>query len=404
MKKEDITYGSIVPLIGGESLAIQNVLNDKHPEWVISYRAFEENDSHYMNHIRNQGYEGDYVFLDEDTSYAPKQVDVVNTVCPCAGLSSLSTTSSAESATNDWLYHTSEYILEKVKPKVFWGENAPRLAMSTGVPVVAKLKEIAKKHGYTFSIYKTKSLVQGFSQVRDRTFYFYWKDEAVPLFDFIHRPHQKIEDLLNGVEHTKDDPMNQVINKDTPSEFCLYEYILKEIHGGISHAEFVEQLPKSTNAFLYIEEHDSYEKLIPWLKERGHERWANTVGRMNDKLKVGKGVMRRTITWPKDYIGAFVGHLPLFLTHPTEDRYLTVRECMEIMYLPNDFQLLNTKKWNHICQNVPIKTAEDMMNQVVKYLQGELDKIDTTYVLQDNKRKLWEAEKNHVTASLEDFT
>jgi site-specific DNA-cytosine methylase len=404
MKKEDITYGSIVPLIGGESLAIQNVLNDKHPEWVMSYRAFEENDSHYMNYIRNQGYEGDYVFLDEDKNYSPKQVDVVNTVCPCAGLSSLSTTSSASSATNDWLYHTSEYILEKVKPKVFWGENAPRLAMSTGAPVVAKLKEIAKKHGYTFSIYKTKSLVQGFSQVRDRTFYFYWKDNSVPLFDFIHRPHQKIEDLLNGVEHTPDDPMNQVLNKDIPSEFCLYEYILKEIHGGISHAEFVEQLPNSSNAFLYIENHSSYEKLMPWLKERGHDRWHATIGRMNEKLKTGKGVMRRTITWPKDYIGAFVGHLPLQLTHPTEDRYLTIRECMEIMYLPHDFQLLNEKKWNHICQNVPIKTAEDMMNQVVKHLQGKLDTVNTSYILQDNKRKLWEAETEHETASLEDFT
>ena len=158
--KSDITYGSIVPLIGGESLAIQNVLGDKHPEWVISYRAFEENDSHYIDYIRKQGYEGDYVFLDEEPNYKAEQVDVVNTVCPCAGLSSLSTTSSASSATNDWMYHTSEYVLENIKPKVFWGENAPRLAMSTGIPVVNRLKEIAKKYNYTFSIYKTKSLVQ----------------------------------------------------------------------------------------------------------------------------------------------------------------------------------------------------------------------------------------------------
>ena len=118
----------------------------------------------------------------------------------------------------------------------------------------------------------------------------------------------------------------------------------------------------------------------------------------------GGNVMRKTTEIPQDYIGAFVGHLPLFLTHPTEDRYLTLRECMEIMYLPHDFQLLNEKKWNHICQNVPIKTAEDMMNQVVKYLEGKLDTINTSYILQDNKRRLWEAETKNATASLEDFT
>jgi len=403
--KSEITYGSIVPLIGGESLGIQNVLDGKHPEWVMSYRAFEANDAHYMNHIRNQGYEGDYVFLDETHGYKAKQVDVVNTVCPCAGLSSLSPTSNAKSATNDWMYHTAEHVLENIKPKVFWGENAPRLAMSTGAPVVDKLKEIAKKFNYTFSIYKTKSLVQGFSQVRDRTFYFFWKDDSVPLFDYIHRPNQKIEDLLNAVVNDPEDPMSEVLNKDIPSDFCLYNYILNEIHGGISHAEFVDKhLEKSSNAFHYIENNDSYDKLIPWLQEKGEDRWAATIGRMNEKIKNGKGVMRRTVTWPKDYIGAFVGHLPQWLTHPTEDRYLTVRECMEIMYLPKDFQLLNTKQWNHICQNVPVKTAEDMMGQIVKYLQGDLDKVNTTYILQDNKRQRWEAEQECETASLEDFT
>ena len=39
-----ITYGSIVPLIGGESLGIQESLNGQQPEWVLSYKDFEAND------------------------------------------------------------------------------------------------------------------------------------------------------------------------------------------------------------------------------------------------------------------------------------------------------------------------------------------------------------------------
>ena len=64
-------------------------------------------------------------------------------------------------------------------------------------------------------------------------------------------------------------------------------------------------------------------------------------------------------------------------------------------------QCNSSSEW---CQNVPVKTAEDMMGQIVKYLQGDLDKVNTTYILQDNKRQRWEAEQECETASLEDFT
>ena len=389
-----ISYGSIVPLIGGESLGIQESLGGKQPEWVLSYKDFEANDAHYVNYLRDKGWQGDYVFLDEDKKYKAKKVDVVNTVCPCAGLSTLSAGSSGTNPVNNWMYETAEYVLGTISPKVFWGENAPRLAQKTGIPVVKKLRKIADKHGYTLSIFKTKSVVQGFSQIRDRTFYFFWKGEKAPLFDYIQRPNQKIEDLIASVPRNPKDPMNVLLNKDKPTDFPLYKYILEEIHGGITHKEFIDQLDKSINAFEYIEKHDSFDNLLPWLKERDHKRCYGMVDRMNNKIKSGLNVMRRTTTFPKDYIGAFVGHLPKLLTHPIEDRYLTVREAMEIMYLPRDMKLLNTSQYNHICQNVPLKSARDMMDQVKKYFDNQLDLIETPYLLQDNKRRLYEYEKS----------
>jgi site-specific DNA-cytosine methylase len=108
--------------------------------------------------------------------------------------------------------------------------------------------------------------------------------------------------------------------------------------------------------------------------------------RRYEKLKTGMNIMRKGTTIPKDYIGAFVGHLPTQLTHPDEDRYLTIRECMEIMKLPRDFELLGgLKNLNHICQNVPVTTAQDMAENIKLYLDGKLDYINTDFHIQDNK-------------------
>ena len=116
---------------------------------------------------------------------------------------------------------------------------------------------------------------------------------------------------------------------------------------------------------------------------------------MYSKLAQGNNIMRRCVTIPKNIIGAFVGHLPFELTHPDLDRYLTIRECLTIMGLPDDFTLQGGRKnLNHICQNVPVTTAEHPAAMVKKYLEGQLDLIDTDFLVQDNKKKTYEYEKS----------
>jgi hypothetical protein len=74
------------------------------------------------------------------------------------------------------------------------------------------------------------------------------------------------------------------------------------------------------------------------------------------------------------------------LTHPDEDRFITYREAMSIMGLPEDFELVDasTKVANHICQNVPVQTATDMATEVLATLRGERIMVDTDYILQYN--------------------
>tara|TARA_Y100001938_G_scaffold140222_1_gene208119 strand:+ start:1080 stop:2267 length:1188 start_codon:yes stop_codon:yes gene_type:complete len=383
-------WASIVPLIGGETIAMENVFKTK-PEYFLTFDGFQANEEHLRNY-----YDYKIPYLNLSNGENPNEgVDVVNTVCPCAGLSSLSPQAASNSPMNDWMIKSAEYVLKEVRPKVFWGENAPRLASKMGEPVVKKLRKIGEENGYVFSIFKTKSLLHGLSQVRDRTFYFFWKGDRVPLFEYINKKPSTIADDIRAIKRDPNDPMDILTNDKIPSEEPYYRYILEELEGGITHAEFAAKLTKSTGLQDYIEERTNYKVVAKWMREKGYDTVAKKCDRQYHKLKAGGNIMRKGIEIPKDKIGAFVGHMPTNLTHPDEDRFLTVREALSIMKLPNDFELLNPKRsLNHICQNVPVTTAEHPAEMVKKYLEGRLDLIDTDFMVQDNKKKTYEYEKS----------
>jgi site-specific DNA-cytosine methylase len=176
-------------------------------------------------------------------------------------------------------------------------------------------------------------------------------------------------------------------NNKKPTDNPFYKYVLEEIEGGITHQEFAAKIEKTTNPLDYIEAHNiKYRDVAQWMEERGYEREAAKCKRMHDKLASGGNIMRKNTEIPKDYIGAFVGHMPTSIAHPDHDRYLTVREALAIMKMPENFQLQGgVKNLNHICQNVPVTTATDMANQIKKYLDGHLDAVETKFLVQDNK-------------------
>ena len=389
-------YASIVPLIGGETIAMQNVFGSR-PEYILSYEDFKANDNHLVEYYNR---EVPYYLIQGDSLPQVESVDVINTVCPCAGLSSLSVTSSSDAAANDWMRTSARHVLGHLRPKVFWGENAPRLASKMGEPVVRDLRKIGRENGYTFSIFKTKSILHGLSQVRDRTFYFFWKGEKVPQFEYIKREYETIEDTIRSVKRDPSDPMNVLTSDRAPSQDPYYRYVLEEMENGISHSAFQDKLEKSYDVKHYIEDNGvTYDKVSKWMSSHGYEKQASRCMDMYHKLKSGGNIMRRGVNIPKGYIGAFVGAYPMTLTHPDEDRYLTLRECLSIMKLPKDFILQGgLKNINHICQNVPVTTAQDMAEHVLRYVDGRLDNqlIETDYLVQDNKSQTLSYEKESV--------
>lgn len=378
------SYASCVPLIGGETLAMENVFGSR-PKYIMSYEAFVANDSQLMEHYNHSM---PYNLLDNFTGHL-REVDVVNTVCPCAGLSSLSPSASTDNKANDWMIESAKYVLSHVKPKCFWGENAPRLASKMGEPIVKKLRAIAKENGYVMSLYKTKSKLHGLSQTRDRSFYFFWKGDRIPHMSFYERPYEKIEDTILNAFVSDDDPMNELTNKAKPSDNPFYKYVLEELEGGITHKEFQQKIDKTINPLDYLENRGiKYDEVSEWMAANGYDKQAERCLQIHKKLESGGNIMRKTTEIPKDYIGAFVGHMPTCLTHPVEDRYLTIRECLAIMKMPSDFQLQGGRKnLNMICQNVPVTTAEDMAQNIHDWLDGKLDTREAAFAVFDNKTK-----------------
>ena len=174
---KQINWVSFVPLIGGSSIGCQKATGVK-PIATLSYSAFDKNDRHlraYWDEVTHLNRD-----KEEDVKYfrslcAGKEIDFVTTICPCAGLSRLNVSKSRGSGAkqNHWIKETARVALEEIKPKVFWGENAPELFMKDGKDLVNQLRELGKEHGYSFSMVKTNTELHGVPQRRIRTFYFF---------------------------------------------------------------------------------------------------------------------------------------------------------------------------------------------------------------------------------------
>jgi hypothetical protein len=102
-----------------------------------------------------------------------------------------------------------------------------------------------------------------------------------------------------------------------------------------------------------------------------------------NKYSQGKGVWDDSPHFYTDVVNAIITKNMKTAVHPTEDRYLNNRELMLLMGLPNDFQLVS-KNWSVYTQNVPTFTARDWTNEVVKFVNGELELSEGRYIVQDN--------------------
>jgi site-specific DNA-cytosine methylase len=194
----------------------------------------------------------------------------------------------------------------------------------------------------------------------------------------------------------------QVNNKAKPTDDPLYQFVLEEIEGGMSHTDYVKKTEKTHNPFDAIEKAGiKYNAVAKWMDSKGYERQAAKSRRIHEKLESGGNIMRKGVEIGKNYIGAFVGHNPTSLVHPDIDRFINTREALDIMKMPKDFELQGgIKNLNMICQNVPVTTAMDMAENVKAFLGSSIETIEAEYILQDNKTQTYNVERAPHTLEL----
>jgi len=421
MEKENVKWASIIPLIGGHSVGSYMATENK-PEFMVSYPGFLSNDQH----IRNYWPDVPYLLVNPETNqfYSVEEidemfkesnhkkpdndkikdidfsgVDFVNSTCPCAGLSMMNASSKAGSSgargsdakQNEWMYKSTHFILENIRPRVLFGENAPGLYTKTGIGVVENLKKIAEQYNYSFSVYKTNTIYHGIPQKRERTFYFLWDSENAPILSEYRREHVTLDQYLKTVPATA--PQQDIFPSFSSVKNNPFVMFLKEKEGE-NWREVALQYKTATN-WLVSNKH--LDNMLDWLEtdyligeekyDKVREKTAKYLRHVKEKVGMGMGWWDGTPHFFGETINAVIGRTILTTVHPTEERGLNMREIMHLMGLPHDFEITNVNHYNHIAQNVPTCTARDMTYEVMKFLKGDLVSSEQKFIKQTNSQK-----------------
>ena len=395
-------YGCAVPLIGGLGVAGKQVTG-QDPDFIISYAPFGENEQNAKSYFPNTPH---YLLDAPDRGGfkldAHRDVDFVSALCPCAGLSLLSNGSKEHRASmNYWMIETARFATEELRPKVFWGENASALYTASGTEVREQLKSLAEKNGYGFSLYHTNTMFHGIPQNRKRSFYFFWRDSTAPVFEYYRKPRKNLTDYLAEVQLGQSDHSQADI--DAAAERLLTNphmmFLQEKHHGkGIDHMrEFlVKNDMNGTTTASYLVDSGQLEECRDWLKAKGYEKHLKDTERIIRKLSQRKGFWDGSFPiYRGDLTFATLISRTFAAIHPVEDRCLTTRECMHLMGLPPDFELV-TRQHNHICQNVPVCTGSDMTREVIKFLEGKATISNANFLMQSNLNQRIERQESNL--------
>jgi len=390
---ENIKYAGIVPLIGGMMFGAEKATGKK-PDFILSYPAFAGNDSMLMDYWKDVPYH----VIDPDTNtlldYKPNKVDFVSALCPCAGLSQLNNGKNrgANATQNDWMYKTAEYVLESMQPKVFWGENAPGLYSNIGLPVVEKLRDIGTKNGYSMSLVKTTTMLHGIPQNRVRSFYFFWKSEKAPIMNWYSVEKPTLESYVEKVD-SYISPEDKLVKTLELQSDPLYIWLKQEFGDWRSYMR--EKKGSMMDVMINSGRAEDY---IAWVKEH-YPNHTKKAEHAFYKRSNGMGFWDSSPFLPTDYTGAFTG-ARMNAIHPTEDRTYTNRELMHFMGLPNDMIVPSNEHMGRVFQNVPSSTSADWTREVVKFINGELELSEFSFIKQDNITQRIEVPKIQKSVSL----
>lgn len=400
MEKKDITWGTIIPLIGGFSLGAEEAIG-KPPEFVGSYTGFWSNDQHYMNYQnKTLGRNVPYINFTEDTEFKQK-VNIIVGVPPCAALSSLNsgrsaTVKGAGCAKNEWMYMVIKDGIARCDADVIIIENAPALYTKKGSPVADQIRSIAQHNNRSVTLYRTSTHLHGIPQKRPRTFAVVWKNNVAPFVNYYCRDIVTWKEYLSDI---KPDDLQQdmIINPKLVNE-PYYNFIKNKTQ---LDPRDVLKRDNFTTCFNWVSDKGYLDEALEWFEKTDNELGAKFASHAKRKLADGMGIWDGSTHVFGDTINSVIGRNMFDSIHPTEERSLTVREAFTLMGFPKNFELLGGRKnINHIAQNVTTCSGRDIVLEAIKFLCGELELSHSDFVKQDNVKQRIDYESNSEQLSL----
>lgn len=299
---------------------------------------------------------------------------------------------------NDWMYQVAIDSIDKLNAKAVVIENAPGLYTDKGTDVAEKLFEIAKERNYSLTLYRTNTEFHGVPQSRDRTFAILWKSKMAPVMEYYDRPRKRFTEYLKEVEPTMLQAKEFI---DDKVSWETYFRFLAQKYGSTQEARKKMLESKNVSALKHIVASGLFEECFEWAEKHGNEKDKKHVNHYKKKIGAGAGVWDGSIKVYDDCMSAVITRNLSDTIHPEIDRNLSVREAFHLMAFPHDFELVGGwRKFQTLTQNVPVCTARDIIEQVCKFIEGELVFSNTDFIKQNNYKEQIEF-KNNLT--LEDL-
>ena len=386
------------PLIGGMPIGFENAFGCP-PKAIIT--AGFVNDTHYINYrsdipVINMDPDYSFFITDEDKELYYKiigeGVDVLMHVAICSGLSQMNSSNSGSKkrgdANND--QNKNMYALTKLgmrmNAKVVAFENAPAAYTKSGEATIDKLREIANEFKYATQLVKTDTLLHGIPQSRKRTFILFYRDTNPGLFNYEKKDFPLLVDYLDEIP--RDASHNFLV--DTESRDAFYWFVLNETKTE-TMLEAIRTIDpedkKSTWTTLQLTQKIGFEKAIKYFDNNGNEKAKKLSKHCLAKINDGKNFWDSStfLTHQGRYMNAVVNKAAHRMLQPKHERGYTVRELLWLMGHPHDFNMINAdKNWGQVSQNVPVKTATFIGNNIKDYLNDKLAIATTNFVKQDN--------------------
>jgi len=403
-------WAVIQPLIGGFPLGAAEAIGHK-PEFIISSENLP-NDLHLINYWPNVPFltlnsEDEWSTEEMKTQFEKlnKNIDLVVGTPICSGLSQLNVNASSDSLQNENMYNLAKIILDKINPRVYIFENAPGLYSKMGAPVVEKLNNIATEFNYVTTAYKTNTYLHGIPQNRLRTFFFFWRQDddkyKVPELEYFKK---KTPDTITFLETIPENTTHNKLNSffDTEWQQVFIDYCENKI--GPDWRVKIRGNKKIISFSNYLFTNNKLDDFLNYISnerddisEKQKEKIKRKFDHAKYKLSIGKGYWEYSVVaYDISAMNTITSKGASHFVHPKENRGFTIRELMTFMGLPFDFNLVKNSNGkypeNHISQNVPVKTARDIVATALNALNGKLPFINgAKHVKQNNiKRKIEE--------------